>query len=208
MGIIYYLCSEQFNDTKIQILHRKQPSCYNKMNPIEIIEKYYDPNSRLYNILLTHSTQVRDKALQVATSHPELHADIAFIAEAAMLHDIGIYLTYAPDIDCFGTHKYVEHGYLGAELISKEGFPRHALVCERHTGMGLDIEQIERQNIPIPRREMRPVSIEEKIICYADKFFSKSTLHETLTMDKIIKLLNKYDQNAGALFLEWHAAWG
>lgn len=178
------------------------------MNPIELIEKYYDRHSRLYTILIDHSKQVCDKALEVAAKHPELKADTRFIEEAAMLHDIGIFLTYAPEIACFGTHKYIEHGYLGAEIVMREGFPRHALVCERHTGLGLSAEQIVVRNLPVPRRDMRPVSLEERIICYADKFFSKSKPAETLQVDKIIKNLQKHDPRAESLFLEWHSAFG
>lgn len=174
------------------------------MNPIEIIEKYYDPKSELYKILIIHSGQVRDKALEIVQKHPELGADSQFISEAAMLHDIGIFLTDAPDIKCFGTHSYVEHGYLGADIIRKEGYEQHALVCERHTGLGLTLEQIVKQNLPVPHREMVPVSIEEKIICYADKFFSKTKLEKELKVEKIVKKLDKYDPTQGALFLEWH----
>lgn len=174
------------------------------MNPIEIIEKYYDPKSELYKILVTHSCQVRDKAIETAVKHPELGADIQFISEAAMLHDIGIYLTNAPDIQCFGSHSYVEHGYLGADLIRAEGFEKHALVCERHTGLGLSLKQIIDRNLPIPRREMIPISIEEQIICYADKFYSKSKLDRELKVDRIINKLEKYDVTQGSQFKEWH----
>lgn len=174
------------------------------MNPIEIIEKYYDKESKLYKILITHSMQVRDKALDVSAKHPELGADEQFISESAMLHDIGIFLTDAPNIECFGTHKYIEHGYLGAEIVAREGFPEHALVCERHTGMGLSIEQIVARNLPVPRRDMRPVSMEEKMICYADKFFSKSKLNETLKIERIVKKIERYDVAQGVLFVEWH----
>ncbi|NLI72232.1 MAG: HDIG domain-containing protein [Bacteroidales bacterium] len=174
------------------------------MNPIGIIEKYYDPKSELFRILIIHSSQVRDKALDVIGKHPEFAADAQFVSEAAMLHDIGIFLTDAPKIKCFGTHAYVEHGYLGANIVRKEGYEKHALVCERHTGLGLTVEQIVKQNLPVPHREMVPLSIEEKIICYADKFFSKSNLKKELKVKKILKNLKKYDPSHGSLFLEWH----
>ncbi len=174
------------------------------MNPAEIIEKYYDKKSKLYEIIIKHSSQVRDKALEVVERHPELGADSQFIAEASMLHDIGIYLTHAPEIECFGTHEYIQHGYLGSEILSREGFPKHALVCERHTGVGLSLDWILEKNLPLPHRDMRPVSIEEKIICYADKFFSKSKLEKELSVERIIKKLEKYDKQQGATFLEWH----
>ena len=55
-----------------------------------IIAKYYDRGSRLWDILLTHSRCVADLAVAVADGHPELGADIAFVREAALLHDVGI----------------------------------------------------------------------------------------------------------------------
>lgn len=61
------------------------------MNPVEIIDKYYQEGSELRHILLTHSHSVADKALQIADRHPELKADRDFLYEAAMLHDIGIF---------------------------------------------------------------------------------------------------------------------
>ena len=101
-----------------------------------------------------------------------------------MLHDIGIIYCNAPKIYCNGPHKYIEHGYLGAELLRAEGFPKHALVAERHTGTGITIEQVEREELPIPERDYCPQSLEEKIICYADKFYSKSHLGEEVLWRK------------------------
>ena len=99
------------------------------MEPLKIIEKYYDTQSEAYHILITHSRNVAGKALSIAKLHPEMNLDLAFIEEAAMLHDIGIIFCNAPDIDCHGTYEYICHGYLGADLLRKEGYPRHAFVC-------------------------------------------------------------------------------
>ncbi len=106
------------------------------MDALAIINKYYPEDNELKHILLTHSRSVADKALWIAGKHPELNLDKQFLEEAAMLHDIGIFMTDAEGICCFGSYLYICHGYLGADLMRKEGFPRHALVCERHTGSG------------------------------------------------------------------------
>ena len=166
----------------------------NKMDPIKIIEKFYHTDSKAYTILLKHSILVARKALEIARRVPELQPDLQFIEEAAMLHDIGIFLTYAPKIGCTGTKEYICHGYLGRELLDGEDLPRHALVCERHTGMGLTLADIEKKNLPLPKRDMIPISIEEKIICFADKFFSKNPnkLEREKTLDKIRKGLSKF----------------
>ena len=43
---------------------------------------------------------------------------------------------------CYGDKDYICHGYLGRALLEKEGLPAHALVCERHVGVGLSISDI------------------------------------------------------------------
>jgi uncharacterized protein len=142
-------------------------------------------------------------ALQVADRHPELDLDRTFLEEAAMLHDIGIFLTDAPGIECHGSEPYICHGYLGAELLRKEGLPRHALVCERHTGAGLSLEQIIAQQLPVPHREMLPVTLEEQVICFADKFYSKSHLERTRTPEQAEKSLAKFGEEGVARFHTW-----
>ena len=161
-------------------------------------------------MLVTHSRQVADRALRIVDAHPEWTdplnppeggiVDRTFIEEAAMLHDIGIIYCNAPKIYCNGPHAYIEHGYLGAELLRKEGLPKHALVAERHTGTGITIEQIEREELPIPERNYCPQSLEEKIICYADKFYSKSHLGEEVALEKIKYNIWKYGHEA---FVRW-----
>lgn len=173
------------------------------MEPLKIIEKYYDIRSEAYRRLVTHSRNVADKALSIAKAHPGMNLDLTFIEEAAMLHDIGIVFCYAPDIDCHGTYEYICHGYLGADLLRREGFPRHALVCERHTGTGISLRMIEMGNLPLPRRDYMPVSPEEQLICFADKFFSKTKLNKEKSISKIQKSLSKYDEETVARFNDW-----
>lgn len=173
------------------------------MNPLDIISKYYPAESDAYRILVTHSRSVADKAVALARLHPEMELDIPFIEEAAMLHDIGIFLCNAPEIDCHGTAVYICHGYLGADLMRKEGFPRHALVCERHTGTGITLQMIEERRLPVPRREMLPVSLEEQLICFADKFYSKTKLDKEKPVDKVKQSLAKYGEDTVIRFDNW-----
>jgi uncharacterized protein len=144
------------------------------MNPVDLIREYYHPASKAYGLLLRHGEQVARKALDVAVRMKAPATDLAFIESAALLHDIGIFLTDAPLLGCTGTWPYLCHGVLGRELLEKAGLPRHALVCERHVGVGLSREEIEKNRLPLPSRDMRPVSLEEQIVCFADKFFSKN----------------------------------
>lgn len=173
------------------------------MNPIAIIEKYYPVGSDAYRILVDHSRSVADKALAIARMHPEMNLDLTFVEEAAMLHDIGIFQCNAPSIDCHGEADYICHGYLGAELMRAEGYPRHALVCERHTGTGLSLEMIELMQWPIPHRDMLPISLEEQLICFADKFFSKTKLGKEKDINKIRVSLSRYGSDTAARFSAW-----
>lgn len=174
------------------------------MDYLKIINRYYGEElTPLKEILLIHSRAVARKAVNIALAHPELGADVTFVEEAAMLHDIGILHTHAPGICCMGTEPYIRHGILGAEMLRKEGFDRHALVCERHTGAGISLRDIERQQLPLPHANFLPVSIEEQMICYADKFFSKTRLEEEKTVSQAIRSLSKFGDEGLARFEKW-----
>lgn len=173
------------------------------MDTQAIIEKYYTKGTKLYNIYMSHVTDVTNKALSIAHKHPELAIDIKFLEEASMLHDIGIFMTSAPHIYCRGEYPYICHGYLGNDLLQREGFPKHGLVCERHTGAGLSLKTILKRKLPIPHRDMRPQSMEEKIICFADKFYSKSKLGKEKSVKKIRRRLRKHGKHQVKQFDEW-----
>lgn len=178
------------------------------MSPIDIIDKYYKRDSPLYVTLSVHSLMVRDKALECVHRN-RLDVDIDFIAEAAMLHDVGIFRCDAPSIYCTGELPYICHGVEGRKILEIENLPRHALVCERHTGTGLTKEDILSQNLPIPCRDMLPVSLEEKLICYADKFYSKSgDLKKEKSIEQVISSMAKHGDAVLQRFLELHMLFG
>ena len=173
-----------------------------------IIDKYYSDNEPLRQILLTHSRSVADMAIAVARRHPELGADEDFLFEAAMLHDIGVFKTDAPGIQCFGTEPYIRHGWLGGQLLRLEGLPRHARVAERHTGTGLTREAIIRQALPLPLEDFSPETIEEQIICYADKYFSKSHLERVRTPEQVLQSLEKFGRESVERMKAWQLRFG
>lgn len=173
------------------------------MDYLQLIDKYYAQSPLLKELLLTHSRQVADRALRIVDAHPELGADRSFVEEAAMLHDIGIIYCDAPRIHCLGSHQYIEHGYLGAELLRNEGFPRHAEVAERHTGTGLTLEQVLQNNWSIPHQDYCPRTIEEEIICYADKFYSKSHIGEEVPYARVRQSIWYYGSDSVQRFDKW-----
>ena len=173
------------------------------MEPTELIHKYYADNEELRNLLLLHSSQVTHRALYIAKQHPELHLDEEFISQAAMLHDIGIFLTDAPGIHCHGDAPYLMHGYLGAELMRREGREDIARVCERHTGTGLTAAQVAEMNLPIPVKDNCPETLEEQVICYADKFFSKSHPLRIRNVAETAQSLEKFGAEGVEKFKQW-----
>lgn len=170
----------------------------------EIINKFYGrEDSALKRILLIHSQAVARKALQIAAQHPELSIDRQFVEEASMLHDIGILRCDAPRIECFGTEPYIRHGMIGAAILRGEGLERHARVCERHTGAGLTRDDIVSQNLPLPPKDFLPETVEEQLICYADKFFSKTRLEQEKTFAQAERSLAKFGEEGLQRFLRW-----
>ncbi len=175
------------------------------MNPIDIITEYYNPNSKAFKILIRHGKQVAQKALSIAENNAALQPDREFLENAAMLHDIGILMTNSPGFGCRGRHPYICHGVLGARLLRDRGLPDYALVCERHVGIGISAEDVRHFNLPLPNRDMLPVSIEEQIICYADKFFSKNRNGgaNVKNVEQIIQDLKSYGNDKVERFQKW-----
>lgn len=168
-----------------------------------IIDKYYPEENALKSILMVHSSSVALKALRIVDAHPELQIDRRFVEEAAMLHDIGIFRCNAPGIHCHGTEPYILHGRIGAELLRAEGFPLHARVCERHTGAGITLQEILDQQLPLPHQDFQPETLEEQIVCYADKFFSKTRLETEKTIEQAERSLAKFGPAGVERFRRW-----
>lgn len=175
-----------------------------------LVDRYYSDNPPLRGLLMAHSCAVARKAMECASRHPELQIDLDFAYDSAMLHDIGIVRTWAPGIYCRGELPYICHGIAGREMLEHEGWPRHALVCERHTGSGLSSGDIERQGLPLPVRDMLPLSLEEKLVCYADKFFSKTPGRETeeKPIERVRRSMGVHGEEALARFEALHCMFG
>lgn len=171
----------------------------------QIIDKYYPADNPLRDIYISHCRSVAEKALEVARQK-HLPLDTSEIEAAAMLHDIGIFLTDAPGIHCHGTQPYLAHGRLGADLLRSIGAPEEmARVAERHTGTGLTPSDIEQLNgIMTPDRSYMPSTLLERLICYADKFYSKSGDMKEKPIERIRASLAKFGTEALDRFEKLH----
>ena len=176
------------------------------MDVNEIIDRYYPVDNELKEIYMVHARAVSALALELARRHPELQLDEEFLHEAAMLHDIGIFLTDAPRIHCHGTEQYLCHGYLGGQLLRSLGHERHARVCERHTGTGLTKEVIVQNGWNLPAMDFLPETMEEQLVCFADKFFSKTKfLDHPRTLEQVVESMRKISDESVAKIEKWAA---
>ncbi len=190
---------------------------YGVDNAERIITHYYPAVSPLRDMLLQHSRSVMRRALQIAEARLELDVNHSFVACAALLHDIGILRCQAPGIYCHGTEPYICHGIQGAAMV-RQWFADHpqtddagdaalserlARVCERHTGAGITIEDIRTQQLPLPERDFMPETLEEQLICYADKFYSKTRLNHEKNLAEAVRSLQKFGDAGVQRFLEW-----
>lgn len=173
-----------------------------------VIDRYYPEGTPLRPVYLTHCGQVAGLALDIARSRG-LSLDPVDIEAAAMLHDIGIFACDAPSIGCHGTAPYIMHGVIGADLLRREGAPeRYARVAERHTGSGIDAAEAVRLGLP-PERTYLPETELEQLICYADKFFSKSRdLRAEKPLERIKAQMEAHGTEAYARFMEMHTLFG
>jgi len=170
---------------------------------IELMARYLEGEP--FRIVTEHSRHVADLALEVADRLAVTGDDRAFIEEAALLHDIGVCQVHAPEIGLHGGNPYIMHGVLGRAILEREGYPLHGLVCERHTGVGLTCDDIIRQNLPLPHRDMCPQSLSEQIICFADLFYSKKRgrLDQRKTVAQVRKKLLPFGADKVAVFDAW-----
>jgi len=149
-------------------------------------------------------------ALRVSRLLGLAEEECRFVEEAALLHDIGVCRIRAPKLGLEGGLPYIMHGIIGREILEQEGLPRHALVCERHIGVGLTVEDIIRQGLPLPQRDMTPLSLPEQIICFADLFYSKSPgkITHQKSPDKVRSKLAGFGGDKVRIFDHWMELFG
>lgn len=122
-----------------------------------------------------------------------IKVDMDLLTEGTLLHDIGIYSCFDEDINPNDKLlPYIHHGFIGAEILKKEGF---SLAIQRialtHSATGFTKEDILREKLNYEAKDYIPVSLEEEIVCYADKFHTKYPSFSTY--DEQVTRLKKFD---------------
>ena len=169
-----------------------------------LFKKYYGDNPLLKEIVTIHSENVAKKALRICQDK-NLDLDPKDVYCAAMLHDIGVVKCKAPSIHARGELPYIQHGIEGKKILEENGLDAYARVCETHTGSGLSANDIIANNLPLPEKDMLPETLLEKLICYADKFYSKGNdLNHEKTIDEIINQMQKFGDETLQRFMALH----
>lgn len=123
----------------------------------EIIQVFEDLNLDLP--VMKHSVTVNKIALKISEAllAENVPLKTPIINAGSLLHDIG--RTRVNDIS---------HGVVGGEIIARLGYHNDIKrIAETHVLGGFTV--IEAQELGLPARDYRPVTLEEKICCYADK---------------------------------------
>lgn len=170
--------------------------------------KYYSNNPELRKIVIIHSEMVAKKALQIKRIK-NLPLDSKDIYCAAMLHDIGVVKCNAPSIGAHGTLNYLRHGIEGKKILESHGLSQYANICSTHTGAGITEEEIKNGNLDLPAGNYLPKTLLEKLICYADKFYSKSNdLTKEKSLDDVMTQMKKFGEGPYKRFMEMHKLFG
>ena len=124
-----------------------------------------------------HSEKVADKALEIASKITKTKLDKNLIEIGSILHDIGRTRIHG-----------FKHAYMGGKILRERGISeRLARICETHILGGLDKE--DAKSVGLPEKNFYPVTLEEKIVCLADKLTVKS--RQISVKKSISELINK-----------------
>jgi len=129
--------------------------------------------------VITHCQAVAALALEIAEKFKakKYPIDLSLVETGALLHDLGRSKTHS-----------VNHAIEGMKLAQTEDLPDTIInIVKRHVGAGITSEEAEQLNWP--KDNYIPQTLEEKIVCYADKCISGD---KRIPVEETIKQL--YDQ--------------
>ncbi len=175
-----------------------------------VIHKYIPPDSLAYRSYLPHVSAVTYRALEVARRLGLSAEQRHFIEEAAMLHDLGVICVDHPELGFYGQEPYVRHMIEGRRILEEEGLPRHAEIAGNHVGLGITVEEIREQGLPLPPEDLLPESLEAQVISWADLFFTKvpGRLWTPRTPEEVREHVQEYGERAVRTFELWRARFG
>ena len=127
--------------------------------------------------VINHCEAVAELAVETANSLGErgFKIDFKLVEVGALLHDIGRSKTHT-----------VHHAVVGVGIAKAAGLPDSVVsIIKRHVGGG--ITAIEAEKLGWPKDVYVPITLEEKVVSYADKLIENS---ERAPIDLIVKKLS------------------
>lgn len=117
-------------------------------------------NLRITFMVTRHSLKVALKARKIANQIKKADVNKKLVEIGGLLHDIGRSKTHG-----------FKHALIGGKILRERGFSyKLSRICETHILGGLDKE--DAKEVGLPERDYLPESLEEKIVCLADKMTS------------------------------------
>jgi len=116
--------------------------------------------------VIIHCRAVAELSLEMAKQLKKkgVDVDLKLVEAGALLHDIGRSRT-----------NKVDHGVVGAQIAESEGLPDAVVkIIKRHVGGGFTAE--EAAQFGWSRDTYMPLSLEEKVVSYADKLVDNSKM--------------------------------
>lgn len=130
------------------------------------------------DLVWTHSQIIKEIALQLSENlykNHQITLDKNLITVGALMHDIGVYKCFD---EVFNPNKsakeYFYHAWLGEKILNSLDFPKEITrFTITHTSTGITKKDIKREKFDIPLKDYLPITNEEEIVNFADKFHSK-----------------------------------
>lgn len=137
---------------------RKEEKIPSKSEALEVLTKL-----NMQRHIINHVLAVSRKAIKIASRIQSVPIDLKLVRIGAILHDIGR----------TQTHDFL-HGVTGGTIIREQlnWSEKLARIAETHILGGITKE--EAIELGLPPKDYIPITIEEKIVCLADKYINGS----------------------------------
>ncbi len=135
--------------------------------------------------VVSHCLAVADYAVLIASKLQQkgFEVDLALVEAGSVLHDLGRAKSHG-----------VDHSVVGAKMAEELNLPPQIVnIIKRHVGAGITLE--EAKQMGWPKDTYIPQTLEEKIVCYADKRIDNGAV---VPIDNEIRKLQSKGFLAGA----------
>jgi len=188
-----------------------------------------DNNMNINDIYRLHKKQIHGKnadlMLEICWGHCKIVEEIAMevvdnlekkglmvntelVSAGALIHDLGTYALITDDFKPKG--EGITHGEIGYKLALENSVPIEiANFCATHIGVGMTEEEFIAENFPLDLKINHfPLTIEEKIVAFADNYHSKGRGLKFHTTKRIVEIYSEYTKSQIDRLNEWIEKFG